>query len=338
MNNFVVNEINTICDKITDLDKFKNKTFFITGGTGFIGSYIIYVLSKLNKDNNLGIKIIASARNKEKVEAMEFDSSINWIYSGLNDEFKIDNKIDYIIHTASPTDSKYFIDHPVELINDTISGINNTMKLAVKNNVLGYVFTSSLEVYGMCLEDRFLKENEYFSIDCNNVRNSYSEGKKLLECLCSSYAKEYNVNAKIVRLGQTFGPGITKNDNRVFAQFAKAVTSNNDIVLATKGETKRSYCSIIDAVYGIFKVLFYGNSGEAYNLASDNSYYSIYEMAELFINNTNSKIIINEVNDNKYLATIKYGLNTNKIKSIGFKSFESLDEMINKFKKYYSTI
>lgn len=338
MNKYVIDEINFISSKINNLDDFKNKTFFITGGTGFIGSYLIHVLSKLNKDNNLGLKIIATARNKEKVSKMEINNDINWVYSSLSDEYNIDSNIDYIIHSASPTDSKYFITHPVELINDTIAGINNTMKLAIEKNVKGYVFTSSLEVYGMCLEDRFLKENEYFSIDCNNVRNSYSEGKKILECLLSSYASEYNVPAKIVRLGQTFGPGITKEDNRVFAQFARAVTNNQDIVLATKGETRRSYCSIVDAVTGIFKALFNGEKGNSYNLASDNSYYSIYEMAELFINNTNSKIVINEMNDNKYLGTLKFGLDTTKIKNIGFESSEDLKTVINKFKEYYKTL
>ena len=338
MNNYVLNEIDFIVSKIENKDKFKNKTFFITGGTGFIGSYVIYVLSKLNEKYNLGINIIATARNKDKVSSMSFDSNVKWLYSSLVSKYSIDSNIDYIIHTASPTDSKYFITHPVELINDTIAGINNTMALAIEKNVEGYLFTSSLEVYGMCLEDRFLKENEYYSIDCNNVRNSYSEGKKLLECLISSYANEHNVNAKIVRLGQTFGPGVTKDDNRVFAQFARAVTNNQDIVLATKGETKRSYCSIVDAVNGIFTVLFNGEKGNSYNLASDNSYYSIYEMAELFVNNTNSKIVINETNDNKYLGTLKFGLDTTKIKGIGFESSEDLKTVINKFKEYYKTL
>ncbi len=338
MNKYVLEEISNICSDILDYAPFKNKTFFITGGTGFIGSYLIYVLSKINNDKNLGIKIIATARNKEKVEKLGYGKNVKWIYSNLTDKYEIDENIDYIIHTASPTDSSYFINQPVELINDTIVGMNNVMQLARLKKIKGFVFTSSLEVYGMCLEDKFLSENQYYSIDCNNVRNSYSEGKRLLECLCSSYAKEYGIHASIVRLGQTFGPGITKEDNRVFAQFAKAVTNKKNIVLSTKGETKRSYCSINDAVRGIFTVLFNGESGNSYNLASDNSYCSIYELAEKFINETDLKIIIEEKEDNKYLGTLKFGLNTDKIKSIGFISKENIDLMVYKLKKYYQTI
>lgn len=337
MNIYVKKEVDNIVNNINNLDDFKNKSFLVTGGTGFIGSYIIRVLSSLNEKYNLNINIISTARNKEKALKLNI-SNVNWIYANLNDEIKYDGNIDYIIHTASPTDSAYFINHPVELINDTMAGINNLAKLGIEKNVKSFVFTSSLEVYGICLEDRFLKEDEYFAIDCNNVRNSYSLGKKMIECLSSSYAKEYNLPIKIVRLAQTFGPGITKEDNRVFAQFAKAVTKGEDIILATKGETKRSYCSIIDAVSGIFTVLFNGEVGQSYNLASDKSYYSIFDMALFFVFETNSKITINEVNDNKYLKTIKFGLDTNKIKSIGFKSKESLREMIFKFKKYYADL
>lgn len=335
LNHFINEEVDFICSTISFYEQFRNKSFFVTGATGLIGSFVMRVLSKLNNEHNLNIKIYGAARSKTKVSEMNFDDNIKWLYCSLTDQIILDDEIDYIIHTASPTDSSFFVEKPVEVINETINGMNNILQFAISKKVKGFVFTSSLEVYGICNEDRFLKENEYFSIDCNNVRNSYSEGKKLLECLCSSYASEYNVPTRIIRLGQTFGPGVRAGDNRVFSQFANYVSSGQDIVLATKGETKRSYCSLVDALNGIFTALFFGNNGEAYNVASDNSYCSIYEMAQMFVKNSNSKVVIKKENNNKYLGTLKFGLDTTKIKSLGFKSYESLDIVIPKFIRYW---
>ncbi|MDE5715807.1 MAG: NAD-dependent epimerase/dehydratase family protein [Anaeroplasmataceae bacterium] len=338
MNEMILEEIKEVVNAFPFMEQFKNKTILITGGTGLIGSYLIRTIKYLNEEKSLNVKIIGVARNKEKVLKLKLEDHVSWIYQDMKSAFDIEENIDYILHTASPTDSSFFIHSPVEVINDTLAGLNAILTLAQKCKTQGVVFLSSLEVYGSCIEDKFLKENEYYSIDCTNVRNSYSEGKKMLECLCASYAVEYAVPVKIVRLGQCFGPGVGYTDNRVFAQFARAVTEQKDIILATKGETKRSYCSIKDAILGIFLVLFNGKPGEAYNLASDNSYYSIYELAQIFIKDTSSNILIEEKQDNKYLGTIKFGLDTTKIKAIGFNSLEGLNEMVIKLKNYFKTI
>lgn len=77
----------------------------------------------------------------------------------------------------------------------------------------------------------------------------------MIECMCVSYGSEYGVPVKIVRLSQTFGPGVSYEDGRVFAQFARAAIENKNIVLKTKGETYRNYCYTRDAVIGILCVL-----------------------------------------------------------------------------------
>lgn len=323
---------------IKKLNKFTNKKILITGGTGYIGSYLIRTLIKLNDLYGLNINVYGMARNKNKVESLDFSSKIHWIYASLSEPIVETEKFDYIIHTASPTDSAYFIERPVELINDTINGLNNLMKIAVNSKVESMVFLSSLEVYGICTKDISISEDDYYSINPTNVRNSYSEGKKILECLCCSYSSEYNVPVKIVRLAQSFGPGIDKSDRRVFSQFANSIINKQNIILASKGETKRSYCSITDAIIGIFTVLLNGDNGQAYNLASDNSYLSIYELAKLFSKNSVSNIIIHEQKCNKYLPTIKFEMNTNKIKNIGFKSVESIEEMVSSLIQYFRVI
>ena len=307
----------------------QNKVFFVTGATGLIGMNLSrYLLSS-------GAHVVCAARSEAKARKLEFFDAVEWVFGDMSQPYVYEGHIDYIIHTASPTDSQYFINHPVETINDTVLAMNHILNFAKDKAVSGFVFTSSLEVYGICTEDRFLREDEYYGIDCTNVRSSYAEGKKLLECLAVSYCREYDIPVKIVRLCQTFGRGVTKEDNRVFAQFARSVLQGRDILLATKGETKRSYCSVDDAVQGILTVLLNGADGEAYNIASDHTYCSIYDMARAFAKGTNSNVIVGEGCSNQYLPTIQFGLDTSKAKKIGFVPKDDLESMISKFLAYY---
>ena len=330
--------IDKIMKNYEDIEKFKGKSILVTGATGLIGSTIVRYLSTASKRKNLDIKVIAVARDIQKAKGFDFYNDVEWLIMDMTDEYKCESHVDYIIHTASPTSSSYFITNPVETINSTVTGLNNILRFASKKNIKGMVFTSSMEVYGICTEDKYLKEHEFYPIDCTNIRNSYAEGKKLLECLCISYGKEYNIPVRIVRLCQTFGAGVSPKDNRVFAQFARSVVSNEDIILSTKGETKRTYCSLADATVGILTVLLNGCDNEAYNIASSDSYYSIYEMAQKFVEGTNINILIHEKNNNMYLPTIKFGLDTTKIKEIGFKSMDTLDVMINELLDYFSVV
>ena len=93
------------------------------------------------------------------------------------------------------------------------------------------VYLSSLEVYGTPEKDAdLITENDYGYIEPLSVRSSYSEGKRMVECLCASYAHEYSVPVKIARLSQTFGPGVAYEDGRVFAEFARCALEQRDIV------------------------------------------------------------------------------------------------------------
>lgn len=89
-----------------------------------------------------------------------------------------------------------------------------------------------------------------------NARNSYPEAKRLSENRCASYAEEYQVPVNVLRLTQTFGPGIARNDQRVFAEFIRSALEKKDIILLTEGRTKRSSRYTADAVTAIL-TLFY---------------------------------------------------------------------------------
>ena len=173
-----------------------------------------------------------------------------------------------------------------------------------------------------------------------SVRSSYSEGKRLCETLCKSYQSEYALSIKIARLCQTFGCGVEYNDNRVFAQFARSIIENRDIVLKTKGETIRNYCYTSDAISGILTVLLKGENGEAYNIANPDSTISIKDMANLFCDlfkNSKSKVIFDLLDDTCKLGfnpVVKLQLDSSKLQSIGWHACIPLSEAIKKLVSY----
>ncbi|MDR1829340.1 MAG: NAD-dependent epimerase/dehydratase family protein [Candidatus Fibromonas sp.] len=290
---------------------FENKSIFVTGATGLLGSVFIKSLLARNELHNSNIRIIAHARNKDKAERIFPGKELSFVYGDITRKLDIDEPIDYIVHGANPTASKEFVDFPVETIKTIYEGTLNTLELAKEKSVKGYLYLSSMEVY--------------INMDTTSVRSCYPEGKRLAESLCSCYFHEYGVNAKIARLAQTFGAGIdVKNDNRVFAQFLRSAMEKKDIVLRTKGDTVRSYCYTTDAVTAMLWILAKGKSGESYDVASKNTEISIRDMAECF-----GKVVFDIAEDAEklgYLPTVKIVLDTAKLEKLGWEPDKNIEK------------
>ena len=242
--------------------------------------------------------------------------------------------MDYIIHGASATSSKYFVDHPVETILTAIKGTRNILEYAKYAQVEGMVYLSSLEVYGTPDgTKKTISESDYGYIDPLSVRSSYSEGKRMAECLCVSYAKEYDVPVKIARLSQTFGAAVSYDDGRVFAEFARCVAEKKDIILHTQGNTVRTYCYTRDAVNAIFYILINGIKSEAYNVTNMETAVSIREMAELVCSiypESGIKVRIEipeDISGFGYNPEMRIILNNEKTQALGWKAEVGLADM-----------
>lgn len=326
MNNSIFEEdIKNIINDF-DMSVFDGKTILVTGATGLIGK--LCVKSLLNSDYNT--QVIALVRDEEKAKNIFGESKrLTYLVQDINQRINTTRRVDYIIHAASTTSSKDFVEKPVETIYTAINGSRNVLECAKNKRLEGMVYLSSLEIYGVN-EKENIKERDYGYIDILNPRSSYSESKKMVETMCISYGTEYGVPVKIARLAQTFGAGVSISDNRVFAQFAKSIINKENIVLHTKGETKRNYCYTTDAVRGIFTILTKGENNNAYNVANENSYCSISEMAHLLENEyTKVEYKIDEVNRG-YNPTVKIALNTEKLNALGWEAKVNLKEMFDR--------
>lgn len=326
MNNSIFEEDIKNIINYFDMSVFNGKTILVTGATGLIGK--LCVKSLLNSGYNT--QVIALVRDEEKAKNIFGESKrLTYLVQDINQRINTTRRVDYIIHAASTTSSKDFVEKPVETIYTAINGSRNILEFAKNKRLEGMVYLSSLEIYGVN-EKENIKEEDYGYIDILNPRSSYSESKKMVETMCISYGTEYGVPVKIARLAQTFGAGVSISDNRVFAQFAKAIINKENIILHTKGETKRNYCYTTDAVRGIFTILTKGENNNAYNVANENSYCSISEMAHLLENEyTKIEYKIDEVNRG-YNPTVKIALNTEKLNALGWEAKVDLKEMFDR--------
>ena len=322
---------------------FSGSTILVTGATGVIGSIIIKSIVEYNKEYEEKINCIGLARNPEKVKSVfleELDASgfvpnVSFLYQDIEKKIPETVKCDFIIHTANSTTSKFFMTNPVEVIDCIYIGSRNVFEFARKSSVKGVVYLSSMEVFGQVFEEKRVGEKDLGYIDLQNVRSCYSEGKRLVECLAASYAHEYGLPVKVVRLAQTFGAGVPSTENRVFAQFARAALKGEDIVLHTKGVSLGNYCYTTDVIRAILLLLLSGEKGDVYTVVNEETTQSIYDMACMVaekFSNGKSKVIfdIPEGNEYGYAPYTRLKLSSAKINALGWTAEYNLKEMFER--------
>lgn len=323
-------------------EKLRGKTLFITGATGLIGFNLISALAYMNLYRELPLKILALVRNEAKAkerfsELIAAGAPLTFVVGDLEHIPIVEEKVDYIIHGGSPTASRYFAEHPVETIHMNLTGARTLLEMAKEKQVQSFLFLSSMEVYGSLHREEKVAENHESFVDTMNPRSSYPEVKRMIETMCSSYAAEYNVPAKVVRLTQTFGAGVRKEDQRVYAQFMRAGMEHKDIVMLTSGGTRRSYLYTADAVTAILTVLLKGKNGEAYNAANEETYCSIRNMADLVADICNVKVVIKESMEcsKLYPAELYMDLAIDKLYGIGWNNKYQINHMFERMMKTY---
>ena len=314
---------------------FEKKSIMITGSTGLIGSNLVFALAYISKKLGLEIELILPVRNTQKASELfqEYMETLRVIEYKLGDELKCSSSIDYIIHCASPTSSKDFSQAPVDVLTANIMGTKALLEFARVNPVEKFIYLSSMEVYGFPEKGHKVFETDAGAFDTMKERNSYPIAKIACESLCRSYFTQYSVPTVVLRLIQTFGPGVKYDDGRVFAQFMRCAVEKKDIVLKTKGETERVYLYTADAIAAIITAMLKGQSGEAYSVANPDTYCSIKEMAELVANEVaNSKIkvvfdIAEDISKLGYANTLYMNLNVSKLKALGWNPTVNMKHM-----------
>lgn len=318
-------------------ERLQDKTVLVTGATGLIGYNLVCGLIYANIVKKLNIHIVALVRNFQKAqdryeEVLKDTTSLSFVAGTVEDIANISAEVDYIVHGAGPTASAYFINYPVDTIKTAVIGTMNMLELAKNKKVQGFVYLSSMEIYGAPKTEDVLSEEDLGYMNPLLVRNCYPESKRQCEALCAAYAQQYDLRTMSIRLAQTFGPGVTKDDARVFAEFARCAMEKRDIILLTDGSSKRCYLYTMDAVSAILTVLLKGEAGCAYNAGDPRTYCSVKEMAEMVAREIaygriNTEYAEDEEKCKKFSPPHFYNLGVDKLKKLGWKSSKAFLEM-----------
>ena len=254
----------------------------ITGGSGFVGSYLC---EKLIND---GHKIIVIDNlltgSTENINNLLDNENFSFIEQDVQDHIEIEDKVDYVLHFASAASPKAYTEHPVNTLKAGSVGTINTLGLAKKHSA-EYLLASTSEVYG---DPLISPQNEEYwgNVNPNGERSMYDEAKRFAEAAVATYSRSYGLKTKIVRIFNTYGPRMQLNDGRVVTNFIVQALRNENITIYGDGTQTRSFSYVEDTVAGIISLM---NSSEydVFNIGNPTEM-TVGELAEKIIELTDS--------------------------------------------------
>lgn len=286
----VEQDLDDVCAVIAEeAKKLEGKTLLVTGGSGFIGSYIVAVIDKLNKDCLKKPCKVLSVDNhlvgKKNNLVKEISSEhIHFITHDVCTPFNYDGEIGYIINAAGVASPVYYKRFPIETIEGAIYGVKNMLELAKKKNSKSFLYFSSSEIYGDP-DPKLVPIPETYKGNVSSIgdRSCYDESKRIGETLCMAYYKVHGTPVKIVRPFNVFGPGMSGKDYRVISKFISQGNMGMGLTVHGRGNQTRTFCYVTDAVTGFFKVLLSGSNGEVYNVGNDNDEINMKALADTIV-------------------------------------------------------
>ncbi len=256
----------------------------ITGAAGFIGSHLCDRFLKeghevIGLDNFLTgtPENIAHLFGNPRFTFYKYDVT-NFIY--------VAGKLDLILHFACPASPVDYMNHPIHTMKVDSLGTLHTLGLA-KEKSARYVFASTSEIYGNP-EVHPQPETYWGNVNPIGPRSVYDEAKRFSEALTMAYCREHDLDVRIVRIFNTYGPRMRMNDGRVVPNFICQALEGKPLTVYGDGTQTRSFCFIEDLVEGIYRVAVYENlKGEVFNLGNPQEY-KILDLAKLIVEITGS--------------------------------------------------
>jgi UDP-glucuronate decarboxylase len=259
----------------------------VTGGSGFIGSNLTERLLSLGHQVLVIDNFYTS--DKKNIQSLIDSPNLEVVRHDVTNPYSAE--VDAIYHLACPASPVHYQRFPVQTIKTCILGSINMLDLAQRLEV-PILLSSTSEVYG---DPTVSPQNEEYWGNVNpiGIRSCYDEGKRAAETLFFDYHRQYNVNIKVARIFNTYGPNMSPNDGRVVSNFIVQALRSEDITIYGDGNQTRSFCYVSDLVSGLVKLMDSPkNTIGPINLGNP-AEFKISELAELVIEKTksNSKIV-----------------------------------------------
>jgi len=253
----------------------------ITGGAGFIGSHLCDYLIK--KGNYVICVDNLFSGSKDNIRHLLSHPCFKFIHHDITDPLFIE--VDQIFHLACPASPIYYQYNPIKTIKTNVMGTINMLGLA-KRVGARILLSSTSEVYGNP-KVHPQKEEYWGNVNPIGPRSCYDEGKRVAETLMMDYHRQNNVDIRIVRIFNTYGPRMALDDGRVISNFIVQALKGEPITVYGDGGQTRSFCYVSDLIEGLIKAMESDLIGPV-NLGNPNEI-KIIELAKIILKLTNSK-------------------------------------------------
>ncbi len=261
----------------------KNKTRnLVTGGAGFLGSHLIDKLMKLNEK----VICLDNFFTGDKSNISQWINHPNFEVIRHDVTEPIQLEVDKIWHLACPASPIHYQLNPIKTSKTSFLGTYNMLGLARRVKA-DFLLASTSEVYG---DPEINPQSESYkgSVNTTGIRSCYDEGKRIAETLCSDYKRMHNLNIRIMRIFNTYGPRMRADDGRVISNFIVQALEGNKISINGDGLQTRSFCYVDDLIEGMFK-LMYTNLDTPVNIGNPENY-TILELAKKIRNLINPSL------------------------------------------------
>jgi nucleoside-diphosphate-sugar epimerase len=326
-----------IKNDISDFKKDINgKRFLVTGGAGFIGSWICDVLIDFGGEvvclDNL------CCGKLHNVEHLLDNKKFTFIKANVADtkwmeEPEIKERFDFVLHLAARADPKDYQNYPIDTMLSNSLGTLHTLRIAERDNAI-YYYSSTSEVYGNP-EKHPQSEDYWGNVNPIGPRSCYDEAKRFSEALCMAFWREKGLQVKKNRIFNTYGPRL--QDGRALPTFISQALKGEPITVFGDGSQTRSLCYITDMVSGIFRTIFLGRSGEVYNLGNPHEI-TILELAKLVkqFTGSNSPIVFHPLPKDDPLKR-KPDINKAK-RELGYEPKVPLEEGVKRTIEWFKSV
>lgn len=261
----------------------------ISGGAGFIGSH----LTKKLLDMDYRVTVLDNFATGHERKLGEYKDHFHLKLINHDITQPINLRVDYVFNMASRASPVDFARYPQDILMTNSIGVRNMIELAMHSNAR-FLQASTSEVYG---DPTISPQHEEYrgNVSSTGVRSCYDEGKRFAEALLFAYYRNFNIDLRVARIFNTFGPHMNINDGRVMPNFISQALNNDEITVYGSGTQSRSFCYVDDLVNGLIALMFVEPEiakGEVFNLGNPHQI-SIMQLAEeiIEITGSSSKIV-----------------------------------------------
>ena len=289
-------EIEEIIRNVGDVRKnFEDKIVLVTGGAGFLGSWICEVLIE-QQAKVICLDNLVSGLQTNISHLMDKDN-FKFIQHDITQPIFFDERIDIVMHLASRASPFEFEKYPIQILKANTLGIWVALGIAKKHDAR-FLYTSTSEIYG-CAEEIPTTEEYRGNVNPIGPRSCYDEAKRCGESYVIAYKMQHDLDTRIARIFNTYGPRMRAEGvyGRVIPRFIEQALSNKPITIFGDGSQTRSFCYVTNQIEGLLKLAFLDDAkGEVVNIGDDKEI-TILELAKLVKELTNSKseIVFNEL-------------------------------------------